>query len=109
VYKHEGFWVFDDDRVGLIKEGLVSGADLMIDELVKTVPHPNTGFNLTFSSVPFPQFDIKLQWSHIEETDIGGNWYFCSDLNQCGWLCTSLYLYYTDAPDELYIKVSECC
>ena len=26
-YKHEGLWVFDDDRVGLVREPFISGAD----------------------------------------------------------------------------------
>ena len=30
-YKWEGLWVFDDDRVGLVREPFVAGADRMID------------------------------------------------------------------------------
>ncbi len=32
-YKHNGTWVFDDERVGLDKEPFVSGADVIIDRL----------------------------------------------------------------------------
>jgi hypothetical protein len=32
-YKHEGMWVFDDERVGLIQAPFVAGADRIIDEM----------------------------------------------------------------------------
>ena len=31
-YRHDSAWVFDDDRVGLVKEPFVSGIDLIRDE-----------------------------------------------------------------------------
>ena len=30
-YKWEGMWVFDDERVGLVREAFVAGADTIID------------------------------------------------------------------------------
>ena len=36
-YKHNGQWVFDDERVGLVREPLVAGADLFIDQILQFV------------------------------------------------------------------------
>jgi hypothetical protein len=33
-YKHQGMWVFDDPRVGLVQEPFVAGADTIIDRVV---------------------------------------------------------------------------
>jgi hypothetical protein len=35
-YKHQGMWVFDDPRVGLVQEPFVAGADTVIDRVVVT-------------------------------------------------------------------------
>jgi hypothetical protein len=34
-YKHDGLWVFDDERAGLIQEPFVAGADRIIEQMVK--------------------------------------------------------------------------
>jgi len=34
-YKESSSWVFDDERVGLYKEALVAGADLLLDKICK--------------------------------------------------------------------------
>jgi hypothetical protein len=34
-YKWQGLWVFDDDRVDLVKEPFVAGADTWIDRAVE--------------------------------------------------------------------------
>jgi hypothetical protein len=106
IYKWEGFWVFDDERVGLVKEGLINGTDLIIDRLVKDIPEAHLGTDLTFSTQPFPGWEIDLSWSSAEESSEGGNWYYCWEYNMYGWLCPSLYLYFTDTPKRLYIKAT---
>jgi hypothetical protein len=53
-YKHHGMWVFDDERVGLVKEPFVAGADTMIDRVVADIPDADKGFTLIFSASPFP-------------------------------------------------------
>ena len=45
-YWYEGTWVFDDDRVGLVREPFVSGIPEMIDLLVKDIPAARDGFRL---------------------------------------------------------------
>ncbi len=41
-YKHLGMWIFDDERVGLVKEPFVAGADAMMDRIAASVPDANT-------------------------------------------------------------------
>lgn len=53
-YKHQGVWVFDDERVGLVREPFVAGADVVIDRMVGDLDHPESGFTLLFSANPFP-------------------------------------------------------
>jgi len=36
-YKYEGLWVFDDEKVELIQEPFVSGADIIIETVVQTI------------------------------------------------------------------------
>jgi hypothetical protein len=70
-YRWEGMWVFDDPRVGLDKEPFVSGADIMIDVLVKDIPNAEQGFRLIFSGTPFPGHAYALDW---RRTEFEGNW-----------------------------------
>ncbi|MBD2197688.1 MULTISPECIES: hypothetical protein [Calothrix] len=37
-YKYDDIWVFDDDKVGLVREPFVAGADKIIDRLVAHIP-----------------------------------------------------------------------
>lgn len=100
-YKFEGLWVFDDERVGLDKEPFVSGADDMIDKLVSEVPNAEKGFNLLFSSNPFPGFDAELDWIREE---FGGNWYGSTDLGMEGWLCPAMFKYFDEAPIKIFAQ-----
>lgn len=102
-YWHEEIqtWVFDDDRVGLVKEPFVAGIPEMINDLVKDIPNAQTGFRMFFSPTPFPGFQRKIQWLRPE---MGGNWYRMEELNLEGWLCPALFHYYDEAPQELYVK-----
>jgi hypothetical protein len=54
-YRHQGMWLFDDTRVGRDKEPFVSGADKMIDMLVREIPNAQQGFRLPFSATPEPR------------------------------------------------------
>ena len=81
-YKHEGLWVFDDDKVGLVQEPFVAGADTIIDRMVEAIPDAASGFTLVFSANPFPGHQAVFEWRR-EET--GGNWYYSRDLDAAGW------------------------
>ena len=100
-YRYQGMWVFDDPRVGLYKEPFVSGADAMIDVLVRDNPDAHQGFRLLFSSTPFPGYKVKLEWVREE---YGGNWYSSPDFKMEGWLCQALFKYFEEAPKEIYVK-----
>lgn len=52
-YKHLTMWVFDDEKVGLIQEPFVSGADEIIEKMVENIPGAKNGFILLFSANPF--------------------------------------------------------
>ena len=63
-YKHKGLWVFDDERVGLVQEPFVAGADVLIDKALeaKGIQDGDKGFRLIFSAGQFPRFDFKFTW-----------------------------------------------
>ncbi|MFB2878708.1 DUF6717 family protein [Floridanema aerugineum] len=100
-YKYEQTWVFDDERVGLVKEPFVSGIPQMIDVLVQDIPLAENGFRLLFSSNPFPGYQAELSWLKEE---YGGNWYIWETKDMEGWLCPALFKYFTETPPKIYCK-----
>lgn len=100
-YRHLGMWVFDDDRVGLVQEPFVSGADTIIDVLVSEIPEAESGFRLMFSTTPFPGHTAHLVWDRPEH---GGNWYRWRDRSMEGWLCPALFRYFSEAPNDIYAR-----
>ncbi|MBK9120333.1 MAG: hypothetical protein IPM18_12140 [Phycisphaerales bacterium] len=100
-YRHAGTWVFDDAAVGLTREPFVSGIPAIIDDMVKSIPDADAGFRLLFSAQPFPGHTHQLTWLRADQ---GGNWYFCEQLEQEGWLCPALFRYYREAPRTFYAK-----
>jgi hypothetical protein len=103
-YRYHGTWVFDDPRVGLVREPFVAGIPEMIDKLVKDMPDAEKGFRLLFSATPFPGHTIKVVWRRAEA---GGNWYYCEEYDSEGWLCPALFRYFKEAPKELYIRAEK--
>ena len=103
LYWHNGTWVFDDERVNLVKEPFVSGIPEMINSIVEDITNAKEGFRLLFSARPFPDYDLKLTWVREES---GGNWYYSDKLNKEGWLCPALFHYYKEAPKELRDTIS---
>lgn len=96
-YKANEMWVFDDPAVGLRREPFVSGADAMIDRLVKDIPDAESGFTLVFSAQPFPGCQAEFEWRREE---FSGNWYYCAALNMEGWLCPALSKYFPSSTQE---------
>jgi hypothetical protein len=94
-------WVFDDERVGLVQEPFVSGADTFLTYLAKDIADARHGFRLLFSAAPFPGYQQKLIWDRGE---MDGNWYRSDELAIEGWLCPALFLYFDEAPAELYVR-----
>lgn len=97
--------MFDDVRAGLEREPFVSGADDIIDLLVRDVPGAEAGFRLLFSSTPFPGSTHRVDWLREEH---GGHWYYSPDYDIEGWLCPAMFNYFDDAPECIYIKVEPC-
>ncbi|MEI7986603.1 MAG: DUF6717 family protein [Armatimonadota bacterium] len=100
-YRALGMWVFDDERVGLVQEPFVAGADTIIDEWTKDIPSAEKGFRLIFSPEPFPGYTLHLVW---RRSDMSGNTYYCDALKMEGWLCPALFKYFEEAPTNLYAK-----
>lgn len=105
-YKYEGIWVFDDERVGLLQEPFVSGADSILDLLTADIPGAAEGFRLIFSPQPFPGYSARFTWDREE---FGGNWYIWPERSVEGWLCPALFKYFETAPPELYAQASARC
>ncbi|MBN1256298.1 MAG: hypothetical protein JXA52_01185 [Planctomycetes bacterium] len=100
-YKVKSSWRFDDARAGLVGEPFVAGIPEMIEMLVADIPDAENGFQLFFSTKPFPDYSAKLVWQRGSEE---GNWYYCEEFQSEGWLCPALFKYYREAPREIYVK-----
>lgn len=101
-YKSEGMWVFDDPRVGLVKEPFVAGADAMIDKMVENIPDAAAGVTIIFSGNPFPGHQHAFDWQREE---FGGNWYLSKEYGMEGWLCPAMFKYFDKAPARLFVQV----
>lgn len=101
-YRYLGMWVFDDAKRGIIEEPFVSGADTLIDLVVKDVPNADAGFAMLFSADEFPDAHIHLEWRRSEKS---GNTYWCETLGHEGWLCPALLKYFSEPPKNLYVKI----
>jgi len=100
-YKYEGLWVFDDAKVGLVQEPFVSGADEIIEKMVRDIPDAARGFTLLFSAAPFPGHHATFEW---RRKDQGGNWYYNPEFGIEGWLCPALFRYFEAAPERIYAQ-----
>jgi len=100
-YKHAGTWVFDEPARGLKQEPFVAGIPQMIDKLVTDIPNAEQGFRLIFSAQEFPGYTHKLVW---RRKDTSGNWYYCPQFNQEGWLCPALFKFFNEAPKTIFVK-----
>jgi hypothetical protein len=100
-YKYLTMWVFDDERVGLVQEPFVSGADEIIGKMVASIPNAEEGFILLFAATPFPGHQAVFEW---RREDQGGNWYYFAELDMEGWLCPALFKYFDTAPEKIYVQ-----
>ena len=103
-YKSNGLWAFDDEKAGLVQEPFVSGADIIIERMVKDIPDAARGFTLLFSASPFPGHQTGLEW---RREAMGGNWYYSAALDLEGWLCPALFKYFERAPQRIYAQVKK--
>jgi len=103
-YRWQNMWVFDDERVGLVKEPFVMGIPEIIDKAVAHLLNPDAGFTVLFNNTGLPSADVVLAKLN---TDSGGTWYEQEATGLKGWLCPALFKYYPEAPERLYIKIVE--
>ncbi len=103
-YKSNGLWVFDDEKVGLVQEPFVLGADTIIEQMVRDIPGAAAGFTLLFSASPFPGYQTVFEWRRME---MGGNWYHSAALDLEGWLCPALLKYFEQAPEKIYAQFKQ--
>jgi hypothetical protein len=104
-YREQYTWVFDDERVGLVREPFVQGVPEMINVLVADIPNAAQGFRLLFSANPFPGYQAEMLWLKEE---YGGNWYRWESKNLEGWLCPALLKYFPEAPPSFTAKLKKC-
>lgn len=108
-------WAFDEPRLGLQSEALISGTDRVINYLLNHLEIDyNSQFTLVFSDELMDDAQLIGEWSH-EGTDeltnsMNGNWYKWNHPNEIlpniyGWLCPALLLYYEHPPEKLYVKI----
>ena len=93
---------FADERVGLVQEPFVAGADIMMECLVADIPDASKGFVLIFSGLPFPGHQHRLDWKRTDPD--GGNWYRWEEFKLEGWLCPALFKYFEEPPKEIYVQ-----
>ncbi len=94
-------WVFDDEARGLLQEPFVGGADTLIDRAVAEFGNPEEGFVMVFSAGEFPGTTLSMTWVRA---GMGGNYYYCPQLETEGWLCPALLKYFSAPPAALYVK-----
>ena len=102
-YAFAGGWVFDDESTGLVREAFVCGMDDILTEMTERagIKDAGTGFRLTFSPTPFPNYTHTFEWLRPE---MGGNMYHCPENDITGWLCPALLKYFKSAPKALYAR-----
>ncbi|GAB6064767.1 hypothetical protein [Deferrisoma palaeochoriense] len=69
-YRHNGLWGFYDERVGLVQEPFVSGADEIIERSSASISDAESGFTILFSANRFPGAQYEFEWRREE---LGGN------------------------------------
>lgn len=112
-------WVFDDERHRLKEEAFILGTDEVIARIVKAKAIQNAaeGVALTFGDGPLDH-DVELKWITPAEAAKErhyavdwlprvGNWYrgMVFEQEMVCWICPALFLYFSDAPNWIYVKV----
>lgn len=106
-YALRGCWVFDDSRTGLKEEAFVLGMSEILTAVValQQIPNAAKGFLMRFSDQPFEGAIAsvsKIPGGGLEM----GNWYRgqIGFQEMTGWLCPALYLYFAQAPEQIFMR-----
>jgi hypothetical protein len=95
-------WAFDDAHLGLEGEVFVHSAGQIIDHMVSTLTKPEDGFLLRFADRSFPGAEHCLDWVRSSG---GGTVYKHRGTGIEGWLCGVLFLFFSTAPNHIYVQV----
>ncbi len=105
-YRLDGGWVFDDPLTGLREEGLVRGADDLIERVVAGLGGRDD-LRIEFADAPFDGAHLTLEWLRPGEEPELGTWYRCPEMgNAEAWLCESLRLYFGEPPARLHLRAT---
>lgn len=104
AYKDGAAWMFDDERVGLLREGLVAGADTICEKFNLDGSGKVT---ITFSKLPFPGRNVKLLMQDTVEDGDGGTTYYYPDDDHTVWLCPALLKYFPTPPLIIYAQLKQ--
>src|SRR6476620_2765896 len=93
-------WVFDDPAVGLNKEALVAGADVICDQISKRLG--KNKFAIQFSEFKFPTaaFHGDMKEGRIDR----GTTFYSPELKMEFWLCPALGKYFEHTPKQLILS-----
>ncbi len=95
-YRSGPLWAFDDKSVGLKREALVCGADVLCEQM----SGGDRRFTLMFAGGEFPGWQLHLKLKKIEKV---GQTYITDDKREA-WLCPALLLYFTKPPKHIYAQ-----
>ena len=100
-YRWNGLWVFDDERIGLVRVPFAEGDLTLIDEALagKGLAGDNS-FLMLFSAAPFGGAELKLDWVRREK--MGGVY----ALNgREAWLSPAFLLHFEAPPPNIHVKI----
>lgn len=105
-YRHQGQWVFDDERRDIFVEPLVCGADDVFDVISGRCDDESINrCTVNFSSSPIPGFALHATYLGPE---FDGSRYSTADMTPDTpfefWLCPALFAYFDRAPKNLYVQ-----
>ena len=113
VYWTGATWAFDDDRVGLVAEPFVAGAETIIsDAIVREHGHlvlkkaKENGIVITFSKTLLPYVEDEASVVLQEQFDkLGHGMYIDNFTGRAGWLCPATLHYFKDYPEYIYANI----
>ena len=105
-YRHQGQWVFDDERRDIFVEPLVCCADDVFDVISGRCDDDSINrCTVNFSSSHITGFALHATYLGPE---FGGSRYNTADMTPDApfefWLCPALFAYFDRAPKDLYVQ-----
>ena len=95
-YLSDGSWIFDDPKMDIHNQPLICGIPGIINKVMKGAKR----FTVHISKSPFADYNTVL----IKLKDADEGWYRFKDSDIKGWLCPAFLKYFSEYPDEIYLK-----